>query len=115
MRVSNKILIFFILTGFVLFLIPQANASANSCIECHKTLTPFTEEQKRFNQIRIQHLERTVACNLECHEERIRNLTTTNYQQWSESVHALKGITCNACHRGDSTQATKQKQRLMPQ
>jgi hypothetical protein len=47
MRVSNKILIFFILTGFVLFLIPQANASANSCIECHKTLTPFTEEQKR--------------------------------------------------------------------
>ena len=104
-----KILIPLILTGLVLFLIPQANASENSCIDCHKTLTPFIEEQKRFNQIRIQHLERNVGCSLECHEERVRQLATANYQQWSESVHALKGITCEACHGGEPGQAAKEK------
>lgn len=111
MRVKsfNKILIVLILAGFVLFLIPQANASENSCIDCHKTLTPFIEEQKRFNQIRIQHLERNVGCSLECHEERVRQLATANYQQWSESVHALKGITCEACHGGNPGQAAKEK------
>lgn len=112
MRVKSfdKILILLlILTGVVLFLILDASASGNSCIDCHKTLTPFTEEQMRFNQIRIQHLERKVTCSLECHEERIRNLTTANYQQWSESVHALKGVTCEACHGGDPKQATKEK------
>lgn len=110
MRAFDKIFItFLILTGFVLFLIPQVSASENSCIDCHKTLTPFLEEQKRFNQIRIQHLERNVGCSLECHEERVRKLATANYQQWSESVHALKGITCEACHGGDPKQATKEK------
>ncbi|MDD5473684.1 MAG: cytochrome c3 family protein [Candidatus Methanoperedens sp.] len=112
MRVEsfNKILITsLLLAGFVLFLIPQANASENSCIDCHKTLTPFIEEQKKFNQIRIQHLERQVTCSLECHEERVRSLATANYQQWSESLHALKGVTCEACHGGDPAQATKEK------
>lgn len=104
-----KILIPLILTGLVLFLIPQVSASENSCIDCHKTLTPFIEEQKRFNQIRIQHLEINVGCSLECHEDRVRQLATANYQQWSESVHALKGITCEACHGGDTKQATKEK------
>lgn len=108
MRAFN-ILIPLILTGLVLFLIPQANASENSCIDCHKTLTPFIEEQKRFNQIRIQHLERNVGCSLECHEDRVRQLATANYQQWSESVHALKGITCESCHGGEPGQATKEK------
>src|SRR3972149_1309064 len=115
MRVKsfNEILIVLLIsTGFVVFLIPQANASENSCIDCHKTLTPFIEEQKRFNQIRIQHLERNVGCSLECHEERVRQLATANYQQWSESVHALKGITCEACHGGDQEQATKEKAHL---
>ncbi len=112
MRVEsfNKILIIsLLLAGFVLFLIPQANASENSCIDCHKTLTPFIEEQKKFNQIRIQHLERQVTCSLECHEDRVRSLATANYQQWSESIHALKGVTCEACHGGEPKQATKEK------
>ena len=112
MRVKsfNKIIVsFIILAGFFFFLVPGATASENSCIDCHKSVTPFTEEQKRFNQIRIEHLERQVTCSLECHEDRIRNLTTTNYQQWSESVHALKGVACDACHGGDPTQATKEK------
>ncbi len=98
----------FALIGIILFLVPQAGASDNSCIDCHKTLTPFIEAQKQFNQIRIQHLERGVTCSLECHEDRLRQLATANYQQWSESLHALKGITCDVCHGGDPKQATKE-------
>lgn len=103
----NKILmVLLFLTGILVFM-PEVNASENSCIDCHKTLTPFIEEQQRFNQIRIEHLERNVVCSLECHEERVRQLATANYQQWSESLHALKGVTCDACHGGDPKQATK--------
>lgn len=109
MQVSRILILLVILTGFFLFLAPQANASENSCIDCHRTLTPFIEEQKRFNQIRIQHLERNVGCSLECHEDRVRQLATANYQQWSESVHALKGVACEACHGGDPGQPTKEK------
>lgn len=109
MRVNSIFILLLILAGFILVLIPQVNASENSCIDCHKTLTPFIEEQKRFNQIRIQHLERNVSCSLECHEERARSLATANYQQWSESVHALKGVACEACHGGDPKQAAKEK------
>ena len=103
----NRILIaILILTGIFVF-IPGINALENSCIDCHKTLTPFIEEQQHFNQIRIQHLERNVTCSLACHEDKVRQLATSNYQQWSESLHALKGITCDACHGGDPKQATK--------
>ncbi len=109
MNPLSRFLIVFLISGFLLFLIPDANAVENSCIDCHKTLTPFIEEQKRFNQIRIQHLERNVGCSLECHEERVRQLATANYEQWSESVHALKGVTCEACHGGDPKQAAKEQ------
>lgn len=111
-RSLNKILItFFALTAFILFA-PQVYASENSCIDCHKTVNPFFEVQQQFNQIRIQHLERNVACSLECHESRIRQLAKANYEQWSESVHAVKGIKCEACHEGDPTQVTKEKAHL---
>ncbi len=108
MQITSFVMIFLALTGFILS-IPQAVASENSCTDCHKTLSPFIEVQKRFNQIRIQHLERNVSCSLECHEDRARQLATGNYQQWSESVHALKGVTCDVCHGGDPKQATKEK------
>ena len=104
-----SIVIFLALAGFILVLIPEAVASENSCIDCHKTLSPFIEVQKQFNQIRVQHLERNVSCSLECHEDRARQLATSNYQQWSESVHALKGVTCDVCHQGDPKQATEEK------
>src|SRR3989337_1681384 len=103
----NKILIVLLILAGILVFLPEVNASDNSCIDCHKTLTPFIEEQKRFNQIRIQHLERNAECSLECHEDRVRQLATANYQQWSESVHALKGVTCEACHGGDPKIADK--------
>ncbi len=112
MRVKSLdifIISFVILAGFFLFLVPDASASENSCIDCHKTLTPFIEEQQKFNQIRIRHLEKNVGCSMECHEERVRGLATANYQQWSESVHALKGVTCEACHGGDPKQPSKEK------
>lgn len=105
---SITIVVFLALTGFILVSIP-AFASENSCIDCHKTLSPFLEVQKQFNQIRIQHLERNVACSLQCHEDRVRQLATANYQQWSESVHALKDVTCDVCHGGDPKQTTKEK------
>lgn len=105
---NKTIISFIILTGF-LFLVPGANASDNSCIDCHKTVTPFTVQQMQFNQIRIEHLEKGITCSLDCHEDRIMNLSTSNYQQWSESVHALKGVTCDACHGGDPKQPTKEK------
>ncbi|MCZ7356912.1 MAG: cytochrome c3 family protein [Candidatus Methanoperedens sp.] len=106
MQVKFSTITFLVLTG-ILFLIPQAVASENSCIDCHKTLSPFLEVQKQFNQIRIEHLERNVSCSLECHEDRVRQLATANYQQWSESLHGLKGITCEMCHGGDPKQASK--------
>ncbi len=105
---SFSIIAFLAITGVILFITPQAEASENSCIDCHKTLTPFIEVQKQFNEIRIQHLERGVTCSLECHEDRVRQLATANYQQWSESVHALKGVTCDICHGGDPKQAARE-------
>ncbi len=104
---SRLLIVILVLAG-TFVLIPAGTALENSCIDCHKTLTPFIEEQKRFNQIRIQHLERNAVCSLECHEEKVRQLATANYQQWSESVHALKA-TCDDCHGGDPKQATKEK------
>ncbi|VVB89485.1 Cytochrome c3 [uncultured archaeon] len=103
------IVTFLAVTGFIVFLIPEVNASENSCIDCHKTLSPFLEVQKQFNQIRIEHLERNVSCSLECHEDRVRQLATANYQQWSESLHGLKGITCEVCHGGYPNESTKEK------
>ncbi len=105
---SSSSVIFFALIGFILFFIPQAVAE-NSCIDCHKTLSPFLEVQKQFNQIRMRHLEKNVSCSLECHEDRVRQLATSNYQQWSESGHGIKGITCDKCHGGNPNQTTKEK------
>jgi len=106
---SFSIITFIALFWIILFIVPQVNASENSCIDCHKTLTPFMEVQKQFNQIRIQHLERNVNCQLDCHEDRVRQLATANYQQWSESLHALRGVTCDICHGGNPKEATKEK------
>jgi nitrate/TMAO reductase-like tetraheme cytochrome c subunit len=107
MKISG-FLIFILFAGFLL-LMTNASASENSCIDCHKTLTPFLAEQQRFNEIRIQHLERNVFCSLECHADRVRQLATANYEQWSESLHAVNNVTCDKCHGGDPKQATKEK------
>ncbi len=105
----NRIILALLFSSGIVLILPVVNASENSCVDCHKTLTPFIEEQRRFNEIRIQHLERNVTCSLECHADRIMQLATANYQQWSTSLHALNGVTCDKCHGGDPSQATQEK------
>ena len=107
-----NLIIFLVITGAILFFVPHAYASENSCIDCHRTVSPFQDIQKQFNQVRIQHLEKNVTCSLECHEDRLRQLATANYQQWSNSLHALKGVTCEICHEGDPKQTVKEKAHL---
>ncbi len=79
----------------------------NSCVDCHRTLSPFTEEEARLNKIRIQHIERNISCSLECHEDVIRKVAKDNFQQWSNSEHARYYVTCDACHGGDRTATTE--------
>jgi hypothetical protein len=96
---------------FILFSIPTGAVSLdalnNSCIDCHKKLSPFTDEQSRFNEIRLNHTERNISCSLECHEDVIRKRASDNFQQWSDSVHSEYYVTCNACHGGDPTAKTE--------
>lgn len=82
----------------------------NSCVNCHKTLTPFTKEQERLNEIRIQHIEENNAsCSLECHEDIIRRIASDNYQQWYDSEHSNYYVTCDTCHGGDPASDTEEK------
>lgn len=73
----------------------------NSCVDCHKSLSPFTDEQIRFNDIRLNHTERNISCSLECHEDIIRKKASDNFQQWSDSGHSQYFVTCDACHGGN--------------
>lgn len=73
----------------------------NSCVDCHKSISPFTDEQNRLNVIRVNHTERNISCSLECHEDVMRKRATDNYQQWSDSDHSKYYVTCDACHGGD--------------
>lgn len=73
----------------------------NSCVNCHKSLSPFSDEQIRFNDIRLNHTERNISCSLECHEDFIRKKATDNFQQWSDSGHSSYYVTCDACHGGN--------------
>jgi hypothetical protein len=82
-------------------------AEENSCIDCHKTLSPFTAQEERFNQIRMSHIGRNVSCSLECHEDRILQLSQDNYNQWTDSAHAFNNVTCEKCHGGNPTAQTK--------
>lgn len=73
----------------------------NSCVDCHKTISPFTEEQIRFNEIRLNHTLKNISCSLECHEDVIRKTASDNFQQWSESDHSKYYVTCDDCHGGN--------------
>jgi nitrate/TMAO reductase-like tetraheme cytochrome c subunit len=109
MNMFKKLIVVYLVLIGLLLLISNVSASENSCIDCHKTLSPFIEVQKQFNQIRIQHLEKSVTCSLECHEDRVQQLATANYLQWSESTHALNGVTCDVCHGGNPAQPAKEQ------
>lgn len=96
---------------FIAFIAPSAavhlNVLNNSCVDCHKALSPFTEEQRRLNEIRLNHTVRDISCSLECHEDVIRRRATDNFQQWSDSEHSKYYVTCDTCHGGDPNAGTK--------
>jgi hypothetical protein len=73
----------------------------NSCIDCHRTISPFTDEQNRLNEIRMNHTLKNISCSFECHEDVIRKRATDNFQQWSDSDHSKYYVTCDACHGGN--------------
>ncbi len=83
-------------------------AAENSCLDCHEKLTAFNEKEKELNEVRIKHLERDVACSLECHATTIDKLAKSNYEQWTRSKHAMFNVTCNNCHGGDPASDLKE-------
>lgn len=95
--------IFIIAIFFIAFIAPTEAAitQKNSCVDCHKSISPFTEQQMRLNEIRLNHSVRNISCSLECHEDVIRKVATDNFQQWSDSPHSKYFVTCDACHGGN--------------
>lgn len=82
----------------------------NSCVDCHKKISPFTEEQGRLNEIRIKHIEENNAsCSFACHEDVLRRRASDNYQQWYDSEHSNYYVTCDICHGGDPASHTEEK------
>src|SRR5659263_181824 len=100
-----------ILAGFIfllaIFAVPSLVAE-NSCLDCHEKLTAFNEKEKGLNEVRIKHLQRDVACSLECHATTIDKIAKSNYEQWTKSKHALFNVTCYNCHGGDPSSDSKE-------
>ncbi len=102
---SSSILFIFLFTlaaGAV-----QSSSLNNSCVDCHRTISPFTDEQNRLNEIRLNHTLKNISCSLECHEDVIRKRASDNFQQWSDSDHSKYYVTCDACHGGDPNANTE--------
>lgn len=91
-----------------LFAIFAGAAADNSCLDCHEKLTAFSEKEKELNDIRIKHLQRDVACSIDCHATTINEIAKSNYEQWTHSKHALFNITCDNCHNGNSSSDVKE-------
>jgi len=100
MRNKKTITLASLLLLFAILIAPVALAD-NSCINCHEKLSAFSEKEKQLNEVRIKHLQRDVACSLDCHATTIDKIAKSNYEQWTKSKHALFNITCNNCHGGD--------------
>ncbi len=97
LSLSCIILVFFVLTAGA----ANPRSFNNSCVDCHRTLSPFTDEQVRLNEIRMNHTLKNISCSLECHEDIIRKTASDNFQQWSDSDHSKYYVTCDACHGGN--------------
>ncbi len=94
-------MVFISLLAIALVAFVTVVSAENSCVECHKSVSAFTPEEMRFNEIRKEHLERGVSCSLECHEDLLSRLAMSNYVQWKASKHAVSGVTCDKCHGGN--------------
>ncbi len=97
---GNKLILFIFVLLFAMFTVPGALA-ANSCLNCHEKLSAFNETEQQFNEIRIKHLTRDIACSLECHAATLSKFAISNYEQWTRSKHALFNVTCDNCHGGN--------------
>ena len=108
----RTLFIYTLLIYLTIFILPAGavhlDALNNSCVDCHRTLSPFTDDQNRFNEIRLNHTERNISCSLECHEDVIRRRATDNFQQWSDSIHSKYYVTCDTCHGGDPSVKTEE-------
>ena len=107
MRNWNLLIIFFVML-FAFMIIPNALAD-NSCINCHEKLTAFNETEQQFNQIRLKHLARDVACSIECHANTLEKFAKSNYEQWTKSKHSMFNVTCDNCHGGNPGSEIKEK------
>ena len=101
--------VFAVMLVFILVSLFTPVSAENSCVECHKSVSAFTPEEMRFNEIRKEHLERGVSCSLECHENLLSRLAKSNYAQWKASKHAVSGVTCDKCHGGNPSAQDKEK------
>jgi len=93
-----------LIAGFIFLLAIFAapgSAADNSCLDCHEKLTAFNEKERQLNEVRIKHLQRDVACSLECHSTIIDRIAKSNYEQWTNSKHAMFNVTCDNCHGGN--------------
>lgn len=100
-----------VLAGFMFIfaiLALPVSAQNNSCLDCHEKLTAFNETEKQLNEVRIKHLQRDVACSLECHATIIDKIAKSNYEQWTNSKHAMFNVTCDNCHGGNISSDVKE-------
>lgn len=79
----------------------------NSCVDCHKTISPSTDVQNTFNNIIVNHTERNITCSISCHKDVMKHKVIDNFQQWSDSIHAKYFITCDNCHGGNPNGKSK--------
>jgi hypothetical protein len=107
MNIKKTIVVAGFMFLLAIFAIP-VSAANNSCLDCHEKLTAFSEKEKELNDIRIEHLQRGVACSLECHATTINEIAKSNYEQWTNSKHALFNVTCDNCHGGNSSSDVKE-------
>jgi predicted CXXCH cytochrome family protein len=103
-----KLILFVSTLLFAIFVVPSVLAD-NSCLNCHQKLSAFNETEEQFNQIRLQHLARNIPCSLECHASTLSKFAQSNYEQWTNSKHALFNVTCDNCHGGNPASDVKEK------
>ncbi len=104
-----------ILTAFLLFVsqlliqpvMALPDIPNNSCADCHRKLIFTSEEQRKFIDIRIKHLESGISCSIVCHEDKLNKSIASTYAMWSVSTHALFEVTCEKCHGGNKSASSK--------
>ncbi len=93
--------------SFIQPVVAQSDSPNNSCADCHRKLIFTSEEQRKFIDIRIRHLESGISCSIVCHEDKLNKSLASTYAMWSVSTHALFEVTCDKCHGGNKLAKSK--------